>query len=363
MKDRLFTLLLTILLAWLALFITPGCSSVAYYGQAVSGHMSLMRRREPVDKLLADSQTEPELAEHLKQAQTILDFAETQLGLEADGSYRKIVISGQSAVSWNLIVAEEFSVDAKLWCFPVAGCVPYRGYFKQEKAQQVAKKSRSEGFDVYISPALAYSTLGWFDDPLIDTMFQYSETQLAAVLIHELAHKKLYVADDTEFSESFAEFVESVGVQRWLQHIGNADALDRWSKRRLAQPQFDALLASTRDALRTIYGSGENPGRMRKLKQDTLDRMKADYSRLVEQEWQGNDYFAGWIEGDLNNAKLALAESYAGGVCAFSVLFDQAEGNLADFYALAKHKSNENEAQRKSWLHQPCTEFASVPDL
>jgi len=363
MKDRLFALLLTTVLTWLALMITPGCSSVAYYGQAVSGHLSLMRRREPVDKLLIDSQTEPALAEQLKQAQAILDFAETALGLDADGSYRKVVISGQSAVSWNVIVAEEFSVDAKLWCFPVAGCVPYRGYFKQQKAQQVAEKSRSKGFDVYISPALAYSTLGWFDDPLIDTMFQYSETQLAAILFHELAHKKLYVADDTDFSESFAEFVESVGVQRWLQHTGNSGALESWSKRRLAQPQFDALLASTRDTLRKIYGSGASPEQLRTMKQDTLDRMKTDYFRLVEQEWQGNDYFAGWVEGDLNNAKLALAESYAGGICAFSALFGQAGGNLADFYVLAKQKSIESEALRKSWMHQPCPEFASVPDL
>jgi predicted aminopeptidase len=363
MKDRFFAILLTIVLTWLALMITPACSSVAYYGQAISGHLSLMRRREPIDKLLAGGQTEAELAEHLKQAQAILDFAETQLELDADGSYRKVVISGQSAVSWNVIVAGEFSVDAKLWCFPVAGCVPYRGYFKQERAQQVAERSRSEGFDVYVSPAAAYSTLGWFDDPLIDTMFQYSETQLAAVLIHELAHKKLYVADDTEFSESFAEFVESIGVQRWLQHTGNAQALQSWSRRRLAQPRFDALLASTRESLRQIYHSAESQEHMRKLKQETLDQMRSDYLELVEQQWQGNDYFGAWIQGELNNAKLSLAESYAGGACAFAALFEEAGENLAVFYALATQKSTENEAHRKSWLQQPCTAFASVPDL
>jgi predicted aminopeptidase len=367
MKDRNKTLLLsalipvTVLLAMLVFF--TGCSSLSYYEQAVSGHLSLMRQRQDIADLLVNPQTDPALAAQLRLAREIVDFAELELLLNADGSYSQLVITGQTAVSWNVVVAEEFSVDARNWCFPVAGCVPYRGYFKQQQATDFADQQRAQGFDVYVSPATAYSTLGWFDDPLLDTMFQFSTSQLAGILIHELAHQKLYVSGDTHFSESFAEFVESVGVKHWLQQTERLQDLQNWSLRRQAEPQFAALLADTRESLRLLYGSGEPENVMRAQKQTLLNMLQDEYATLVSEQWQGHDYFYGWLAGDVNNAQLALAESYAGGVCAFAALYEQADENLAEFYELARQQADLSAAQREAWLQTPCHSFASADDL
>jgi predicted aminopeptidase len=253
-----------------------------------------------------------------------------------------------------VVAAEEFSVDAKTWCFLVAGCVPYRGYFKLQKAVEFARQRQAEGMDVDLSPVMAYSTLGWFDDPLLDTMLKYSPGQLAGILLHELAHQKLYLAGDTRFNESFAEFVESVGVEQWLQQTGRQQELQDWLLRRKAEPQFTTLLAETRESLRQIYTSGQAPEVLRELKKARLAEMKNAYQQLVSEEWQGRSYFAGWMEGELNNAKLALAESYAGGSCAFAALYLQAAGDLAGFYALAAQQAELSQAERDAWLQAPC---------
>lgn len=358
MKDRSKALLLSALIPMAALLtivvLSTGCSSMSYYQQAISGHLSLMRQRQDIADLLADPQTDPALATQLRLAQEIINFAETQMLLDADGSYSQLAITGQTAVSWNVVAAEEFSVDARNWCFPVAGCVPYRGYFKQQQAIDFASQQRTEGYDVYVSPATAYSTLGWFDDPLLDTMFQYSTSQLAGILIHELAHQKLYLSGDTAFNESFAEFVESLGVKHWLQQTERQQELQDWTMRRQAEPQFAALLADTRESLRLLYGSGEPVEVMREQKQAILKALQNEYTSLVSEQWQGHNYFYGWLAGDVNNAQLALAESYAGGVCAFAALYQQAGENLVEFYQLAGQQSELSAVQREAWLNTPC---------
>ncbi len=338
----------------MTLLLTASCSTLSYYGQAISGHLSLMHQRQDVSQVLDDPRTEPGLASKLRLAESILQFAGTELMLDAHGSYRQLVVTGQPAVSWNVVAAPEFSVEPRTWCFPVAGCVPYRGYFKQEKAQAFAEHLRGGGLDVDLSPVAAYSTLGWFDDPLLDTMLDYPPSQLAAVLIHELAHQKLYVEGDTAFNDSFAEFVESLGVEQWLQDTGQADELRNWTLRRQAEPQFTRLLASTRESLASLYASGQEPAVMRQEKQATLAALLQQYRLLVEQEWQGRDYFGGWLDGELNNARLALATSYAGGSCAFRGLYRQADGRLEDFYTLAEQQAALSQSQRTAWLQAPC---------
>jgi predicted aminopeptidase len=357
MKDRPGKLLLSasvVLGCTLALLLTASCSSISYYSQAISGHMSLMHQRQAVSKLLDDPKTEPGLAAELHLAGEIITFAESAMLLDAHGSYQQLVITGQPAVSWNVVAAEEFSVEAKTWCFPVAGCVPYRGYFKRQKAEDFARRLQADGLDVDLSPVTAYSTLGWFDDPLLDTMLQYSPGQLAGILIHELAHQKLYLKGDTRFSESFAEFVESVGVEQWLRQSARLQELQDWQERRKAEPQFTNLLAETRESLRQLYASGQEVAVLREQKLASLAEMKNQYQHLVRDEWQGRDYFGRWMEGELNNARLALAESYAGGSCAFAALYQQAGGELAAFYALAEQQAELNQAQRDAWLQAPC---------
>jgi predicted aminopeptidase len=367
MRDRIQAFLLHALIPMAALVtilvLSPGCSSLSYYQQAVSGHLSLMRQRQDIDDLLASPQTDPALVEQLQLAQEIVRFAEAQMLLDANGSYSQLVITGQAAVSWNVIAAEEFSVEPRNWCFPVAGCVPYRGYFKEQQASNFAAQQQAEGYDIYVSPATAYSTLGWFDDPLLDTMFQYSTSQLAGILIHELAHQKLYVSGDTNFNESFAEFVESIGVKRWLQQTERQQELQNWAMRRLAEPQFAALLADTRESLRLLYASGKPIEVLRERKQAIIKESQSEYNNLVSNQWRGQDYFYGWLAGDVNNAKLALAQSYGGGACAFATLYQQANENLEKFYELAVQKSELSAAQREAWLNTLCNSFASVDDL
>lgn len=358
MRDRNKTFLPSVLIGMTALLavliFSAGCSSLSYYGQAISGHLSLMHQRQDITALLADPQTDPALAANLRLAREVVKFAETELLLDSGGSYSQLVMTGQTAVSWNVVAAEEFSVNAINWCFPVAGCVPYRGYFKQQKAIDFAEEQRALGYDVYISPVTAYSTLGWFHDPLLDTMFRYSDSQLAGILIHELAHQKLYVSGDTAFNESFAEFVESTGVKLWLQQTERLQELQDWSLRRQAEPQFAALLAGTRETLRLLYDSGEPAELMREHKLATFNALQDEYTTLVNAHWQGRDYFSGWLAGDMNNAKLALADSYAGGACAFAALYQQADDDLTKFYELARQQSRLDAEQRTAWLQAPC---------
>ena len=256
------------------------------------------------------------------------------------------------------MAAAEFSVDAEDWCFPVAGCVSYRGYFKQEKADSFARKLREKGFDTDVSPAIAYSTLGWFNDPLLDTMFAYDDEQLAGIVFHELAHQQLYVKNDTAFNEAYARFVEQAGVQRWLEHRQQTERWQVWLNARQASAEFNQLLASAREDLDQLYSSGQPPDELREQKRQRLDRLQADYHTLVEQSWEGQDYFAGWFRRELNNARLALMSAYEGGGCAFQQLFEDAGRAFEAFHRLAEQKSRLDAALRTQWLKQPCETIA-----
>jgi predicted aminopeptidase len=339
------------------------CAGPSYYAQAISGHLGLMRSREPVSDLLADSATDPELAQRLRLADQILVYASEQLGLDGYGSYNQVVITGKKAVTWNVVAAEEFSISPRTWCFPVSGCVPYRGYFKQAQATKFSDKMKRKSLDVMISPAVAYSTLGWFDDPLLDTMFQYSDAQLAGIMFHELAHQKLYVKSDTAFSESFASFVEDIGVRLWMTDTDQAAALQQWENRNLAAQDFNELLKKTRLQLQEIYASEQSETLMREAKQQAFRELRIDYEASVENDWNGQEYFSAWMSSDLNNAHLALMDSYAGGTCAFTELFEQSGQNLDHFYSLAEEKSRLGKEQRREWLQLPCKGIASSGDL
>ena len=197
--------------------LLTACSGPGYYTQAISGQWKLMHSRQDVQSVLDDPSTSPELAGQLRLADQIKTFASDSLDLPADGSYDSYVEIEGDALVWNVIATEEFSLQAKQWCFAVAGCVPYRGFFKQEKASKSAERYRKKGMDVYVSPAAAYSSLGWFNDPILSTMLSGSDVQLAAYLFHELAHQRLYVKDDGLFNEGYASFVEEAGLKLWLE--------------------------------------------------------------------------------------------------------------------------------------------------
>lgn len=340
-----------------------GCASPGYYWQAASGHLALMRARQPVDQAIEEAELDPATLDKLRLSRQLRQFAVAELGMPDNGSYSEFVRTGRDAVVWNVVAAPEFSLEPERWCFPVSGCVPYRGYFEQEDAQRFAARLERKGLDVAVSPAIAYSTLGWFDDPLLDTMWRRSDTQFAAYLFHELAHQVIYVEGDAPFNEAYASFVERIGVERWLAHTGNRSALEDWRRIEQAGQAFDELLKEARAELVALYSTESDTAQMRQAKQAVFDRLRQNYRALRENQWQGRDYYGGWFDQPLNNARLALHDTYQGGQCAFERLFAEAGGEISRFHDLARDRAGLPDAQRRAWLEQPCASIAHGGEL
>jgi len=333
-------------------FLLAACAGPGYYVQAAGGHWKLMRARQDVAEIIARS--DGALAARLRTAQDILRFAESGLGLPAGGSYRSYVETGRKAVTWSVVAAPEFSLEAKKWCFPVAGCVPYRGYFSRDKAERFAGRLRARGLDVAVTPVTAYSTLGWFDDPLLDTMLPGPDALLAATIIHELAHRRLYVKGDTAFSESYARFVEHRGVLAWLDGHADEAAQAEYSDRHRAVRDFQRLLASTRSRLAALYTSGLEAQDMRGGKRAAFAELQEEYARLKTGGWGGRDWFGAWFDAGVNNARLALFSDYEDGLCAFQGLFALSGGDFEAFHRLAAERAKLAAGERREWLEESC---------
>jgi len=346
--------------AFISVFLLAGCAGPGWYGQAVSGHLALMTQQTDISEILAENKVAPELLQDLQLAVEIREFAIDHLSLPDNGSYTKFTQTGRRAVTWNIVAAPEFSLEAKRWCFIVAGCVSYRGYFDQHRAERYAHKLEKKSYDVSVSPAIAYSTLGWFDDPLLDTMLQYTDEQLAAFIFHELAHQQLYVKGDTAFNEAYASFVEETGVRAWLQSSGRDKLLTHWQSLNAASIQFNILLQDTRAQLDKIYTSGDNEEAMRAQKKLVFTAMKKHYLALVNEQWEGVNHYNSWFSRELNNARLALMGLYSGGSCAFEKLYESAAGDIAFFHQLAAGRAALSTDERAAWLNQPCDQRRSV---
>ena len=288
---RALTFLLLPALLLPALLLPAACAGPGYYAQAVSGHLSLMRGRQEIAEILAADDTDPQLVHQLELARQLRQFASAQLGLPDNGSYTRFVRTGREAVTWNIVATPELSLEPHRWCFLVAG------------------------FDVAISPTVAYSTLGWFEDPLLDTMLRYREEQLAAVIFHELAHQQLYLQGDTFFNESYASFVEEIGVAMWLRSAGREDRLAEWQEQQRASAQFDALLLRVRTTLAELYAGHAEDERKRQTKSEIFDQLQHDYRSMVRESWQGRDLFGGWFSSTPNNARLSVSPSSARQPC------------------------------------------------
>lgn len=324
--------------------LTAACAGPGYYFQAASGHLELMRGRQDVTRVLADPATDPERRAQLRLAADILAFAESRLGLPAGGSYQSLVETGREAVAWNVVAAPEFSLEPRRWCFPVAGCVAYRAYFNREKALSEAARLSERGWDVAVAPVQAYSTLGWFSDPLLDSMLTLPPARLAGVLIHELAHQRLYLRSDMEFSEGYASFVERAGVHAWLREVGLEGELRRWEALLQATQGVNQLLLEARRELSAIYASDRGPDEKRAAKRALLGDLQPRYLRLREQRFPGEDYFSGWFDRPRNNADLALVNAYAAGQCAFLALLREAQG---DFFRISPPRRGQGRARRR----------------
>jgi predicted aminopeptidase len=347
----------------LLVFFLAACSGPGYYLQAVSGQWKLMHARQDIQALLDDPATSPELAEQLQAANQIQAFAQSVLDLPGDESYSSYVEVEGDALVWNVVATEEFSLQPKEWCFPVAGCVPYRGYFKRQKAEQSATRLHNKGMDVLVSPVAAYSSLGWFKDPLLSTMLSDSDVHLASYLFHELAHQRLYVKGDGLFNEAYASFVEKTGVKAWLESSHRHDDLLRWRQRQEASKDFTELIGDVRKQLTDVYFSDQPDTVKRELKADIFDTFFRSYEQLSIEKWQGHRYYDSWFEPPPNNAKLALYTTYESGLCVFQKLLDSANNNLHEFHRLAEQKASLQKAERKEWLQQRCSVIAPQDNL
>lgn len=329
---------------------SSGCTTIGYYSQAVGGHLKLMRARQPVQQVLKDEDTSPELRRKL---QTLMDarvFAVEELGLPNNDSYSTFVETGKRAVTWNIVATDEFSLRPKTWCFPIAGCVSYRGYFDRADADSYAATLVEENLDVTIGGASAYSTLGWFDDPILDTMLRGSDYRFVGTLFHELAHQVLYVKDDSNFNEAFATFVEQVGTRQWLEHRGQADRIAEYDASLFRATGFVELLASTREQLLTLYSQDLDVDNLRQQKADVFQQMRNEYESL-KSSWVGYAGYDGWFRRDINNANLVAVSTYRQFVPAFQAMYIEAGEDLSAFYDVARVTAELPASERRERLN------------
>lgn len=319
----------------LAIAAAAGCSSVGYYFQAVNGQMELSRKARPMAEVIADSATAPDLKARLGRVVEIRDFASRELGLPDNRSYRRYADLGRPFVVWNVFAAPEFSVKPREWCFPFAGCVGYKGYFKKTGADKLAAELRAERYDVFVGGVPAYSTLGWLDDPVLNTFVRYPDAEIARLIFHELAHQVVYVKGDSTFNESFAVTVEREGVKRWLEAHGTQEQQAQFDRGRERQQAFVELVEKYRGRLAQLYGESIQPDAMRAAKQRLLAQMRAEYKEL-KQSWGGFAGYDGWFDQPVNNAQLASIAIYTRLVPAFERILAQSGGELARFYAEVK---------------------------
>lgn len=324
-------LILATVPALAAVLLLAACVDFGYYTQCATGHLDVINRCRPIPDILADSQTPPELRDKLKAVQNIREFALQELDLPDNDSYRSYGDLGRPYVVWNVVAADEFSLTPEQWCFPVAGCVAYRGYFSQDAAEAFAASLRKKNFDVYVYGVEAYSTLNWFDDPVLNTFLDRTEPSLAGLIFHELSHQVAYAQNDSRFNEAFATTVELEGVERWLKKEGDEDRLSRLHAGLEKQRQFLELLHGVREELQILYEQETDLQRLKKGKADIMANAIGDYE-MLKKEWGGYEGYDRFFTGGLNNAKLASVSTYQDLVPSFQRLLARYEGNLPDFY-------------------------------
>lgn len=325
------------------LLLHAGC----YYMQAARGQLEVMRKREPIAEVVNADDTSVELAGRLRLVEGARQFSIDELGLPDNGSYRSYADLERDYVVWNVIAAPEFSLQARKWCYPIVGCVSYRGYFSEAAARRKADELVGDGYDVAFGGVAAYSTLGRFSDPVLNTMMHWDDTELVAVMFHELAHQLLYIKDDSGFNESFATAVEEIGIERWLEAVGRSDELRAYGERRELGRQSMQLLEDARADLERIYISLPNDAAKRMAKGERLARLAADVRSVYAAVGRA---VPGWVGEDLNNARLVSINLYHGRLREFRGLYAQCARDLGCFYARAAALAELDESARNSAL-------------
>lgn len=335
------------LLTYVLLLAVAVSNAGCYYMQAAAGQWQVLRKREPIVEVMDDEGSSQELVERLRLVQDARDFSIETLGLPDNKSYRSYADIERDFVVWNVFAAPEFSLQPRQWCFPIAGCVNYRGYFSRDDAYREAGRLADDGYDVAVGGISAYSTLGNFKDPVLSSMLRWDDIQLVGTLFHELAHQVLYVKDDSAFNESFATAVEEFGLRRWLEERGRADDIEVYRQRRQMRDRLMGLVAAAREDLRTHFSAAIDDTEKRQLKADRFLQLRHDIDRVLQEQGHAA---SDWLSGELNNARVASMTLYDGWLPAFRSLLQNCDGDLACFYAQSQQISRLDPAARDERL-------------
>lgn len=326
--------------------VATGCHGIGYYSQAIHGQCQLLCRSKPIEKVISDPDTPEPLKVKLRLVLTLREFAGQELKLPPHGQYLKYADLGRRFVVWNVHAAPEFSLEAKTWWYPVVGSLEYQGYFAEAGARKYADRLAGRGFDVFVGGVVAYSTLGWFKDPVLNTFIHDDDADLAELLFHELAHERLFVSGDTDFNEAFATAVSQAGVRQWLRSSGRDADLEQYEAGLRRNEQFVALVTQARNRLDELYNRSEIPPQTRKHtdsetelaiarpragKQDVLDQLQRDYQQL-KRTWDGYGGYDKWFRQPLNNAHLNDVDTYYTLVPAFDRVLQSNPGDWEKSY-------------------------------
>ena len=348
-----------LLAMYMFLLIISGCAQLGYYAQSMRGQLDIWRREKPISEVIQDAASPQALREKLTLVLRAREFASSELGLPRNRSYQSYADLERPYVVWNVFAAPEFSTQPAQWCFVMAGCVNYRGYFAKADADHFAAEAVAHGHDVYIGGVRAYSTLGWFADPVLNTFVNYSAVEVARVIFHELSHQVVYVKDDSVFNESFAVTVEREGLKRWLAKNGTARDRQMVEQMRRYRADFIALVQTYRARLDALYKQRIAADAMRSAKQGLFDDMRQDYVKL-KTSWGGYAGYDRWFAENPNNALLASVSIYTQRVPAFEALLREHAGDLPKFFEAVKVLARLDKPAREAALQRYTGEMATT---
>lgn len=341
-----------------------GCSSPGFYTQAIRGQYDVLAHRRPIDRVIAETNTPPSLREKLRLVLELRAFARDQLQLPVGDQYSRYVDLHRPFVVWNVHAAPAFSLRPKKWWYPVVGRLNYRGYFSEEDARTFASRLTRNHYDVYVEGVEAYSTLGWFSDPVLNTFIHHNEMELAEILFHELAHQRFFARGDTDFNEAFATAVAEEGVQRWLNARGDPSLQEEYARHRRRQKEFVDLVLQTRDELAQIYGESGDEAK------GTSGNSKSEKDRRASGKAAVSVRFSAALAGlrrqwglppkmvetalfrEINNAHLNTVATYYRLVPAFAALLRDCGGDLEEFYRRIKSVRRKTDVERRKQLDQ-----------
>lgn len=315
----------------IALLCISGCTNLGYYRQSIWGHLEVIGKSRPIADWLAEENLNEDTRKHLETVLQARKFASDELDLPKNNSYTRYADLGRPYVVWSVYAAPELSLRPLEWCFPFTGCLAYRGYFHEQDAKDFAAPLRSQGKEVYIAGISAYSTLGWFNDPVLSTMMQWQEYDLVGIVFHELTHQKIYVKDDTVFNESLARMVEREGLRRWFQQRQQTQLYADYLRDKKRHQQFIDLVLGTRDLLEKTYAANKGDQWKRARKAEIIQQLRQEYQTLRE-SWGGYGGYDQWMASDLNNAKINSVATYYDWVPAFENLLARSGGSMTVFF-------------------------------